>query len=70
MDVYIEPVPRGRPEGEPVYAYAVETRTGKVLNTLQTQSDAIQWAKAENYTVFVPIVRDRSKGNSEHWWEA
>jgi hypothetical protein len=70
MDVYIEPVPRGRPEGEPVYAYAVETRVGKVLKTLETQSDAIQWAKAENYTVFVAIVRDTSKGNSEHWWEA
>jgi hypothetical protein len=41
MDVYIEPVPRGRPEGEPVYAYAVETRVGKVLKTLETQSDAI-----------------------------
>jgi hypothetical protein len=70
MDVYIEPVPRCRPEGEPILAYAVETRTGKVLNTLTTQSDAIQWAKSENYTVFVAVVRNTSKGNPGHWWEA
>jgi hypothetical protein len=71
MDVYIEPVPRGRPDGEPVLAYAVETRAGKVLKTLTSQQDAIHWAKAEHYaTVYVAHVRDTSKGNPEHWWEA
>jgi hypothetical protein len=69
MDVYLEPVPRGLPEGGPLCVCGRNPH-GEVLKTLQTQSDAIQWAKAENYTVFVAIVRDTSKGNSKHWWEA
>jgi hypothetical protein len=36
MDVYIEPVPRGRPAGEAIIAYAVESRAGKVLKTFDT----------------------------------
>jgi hypothetical protein len=70
MDVYIEPVPRGRPAGDPIMAYAVETRGGKVLNTLDTLQEAIDWAKAGYTTVYVAQVRDTSKGNSEHWIEA
>ncbi len=35
--VYIEPVPRGRPDGDPITVYAVETHAGEVLKTLDSQ---------------------------------
>jgi hypothetical protein len=69
MDVYIEPVPRGFPEGTPIMGYAVETRSGKVLQTLETRQEAIDWAKGVGCGVYVPRVRNTSKGNSEHWIE-
>ena len=30
----VEPVPRGRPDGDPITVYAVETHAGEVLKTL------------------------------------
>jgi hypothetical protein len=70
MDVYIEPVPRGRPDGDPITVYAVETRDGEVLKTLDIQQDAIDWAKADGYTVYVAEVRNTDKGNPDHWRRA
>lgn len=65
--VYIEPRPKGRPEGTPIEDYAVETRANEVLRTLKTQDSAITWAKAEGHTVHVARVRHTDKGNPDHW---
>ncbi len=65
--VYVEPVPRGRPDGDPITVYAVETHAGEVLKTLDSQQDAIDWAKAQGYIVHVARVRNTDKDNPEHW---
>jgi hypothetical protein len=67
---YIEPMPRGRSEATPVTAYAVETRAGRVLKSLATLEDAIEWAKARHYSVQVALVRSTDKGNPDHWRKA
>jgi hypothetical protein len=52
-----------------LWAYAVATRSGKVLKTLETRQEAIDWAKGVGCGVYVAQVRDTSKGNSERWIE-
>jgi|ERR1051326_3253455 hypothetical protein len=44
-NVYIEPRPKGRPEGKPLEDYAVEDSANGVLATRRTQAEAIAWAK-------------------------
>jgi hypothetical protein len=68
--VFIEPVPRGRPQGEAVAAYAVETRDGEVLKTLDTRQAAIDWAKAAGHTAQIARVRNTDKNNPDHWRKA
>jgi hypothetical protein len=67
--VYIEPRPKGR-DGTPIESFAVEERNDKVLHTTKTQKEAIDWAKAEGYTVHVAHVRHTDKGNPDHWRKA
>ncbi len=65
--VSVEPVPRGRPDGDPITVYAVETHAGEVLKTLDSQQSALDWAKAQGYIVHVARVRNTDKDNPEHW---
>ena len=44
-NVYIEPRPKGRPEGDPIDDYVVEDHADHVLSTFKTQREAIEWAK-------------------------
>jgi hypothetical protein len=44
-NVYIEPRPKGRPEGDPIDDYVVEDHADHVLATFKTQPEAIEWAK-------------------------
>jgi hypothetical protein len=59
-NVYIEPRPKGRPEGTPIEDYAVEDHADSVLSTHRTQAEAISWAKACG----------TSKGDPGHWRSA
>jgi hypothetical protein len=43
-NVYIEPRPKGRKEGEPIEDYVVEDHKDHVLKTFKTQKEAIDWA--------------------------
>jgi hypothetical protein len=65
--VFIEPRPKGRPEGSAIDDYAVEERSDRVLSTHQTQQAAIDWARAQGHQPLVARVRNTSKDISGHW---
>ena len=44
-NVYVEPRPKGRPEGSHVDDYVVEDHADHVLATFKTQHEAIDWAR-------------------------
>jgi hypothetical protein len=44
-NVYIEPRPKGRPEGSHIDDYVVEDHADHVLATFKTQQEAIDWAR-------------------------
>ena len=44
-NVFIEPHPKGRPEGSPIDDYVVEDHVDHVLAMFKTQAEAIKWAK-------------------------
>ena len=56
-NVYIEPRPKGRPEGDPIDDYVVEDHADHVLATFKTQREAIEWAKKNGHTAHVARVR-------------
>lgn len=70
-NVYVEPRPKGRPEGSPIQDYVVEDGTDKVLKTFSTQKEAIDWAKKEGHHPLVARVRHlNEKKNPDHWRSA
>jgi hypothetical protein len=69
-NVYIEPRPKGREEGEPIEDYAVEDHANGVLSTFRTQAEAITWAKAQGHHPLVARVRHTDKGEPAHWRSA
>lgn len=70
-NVYIEPRPKGRPEGSPIEDYVVEDHAGHVLRTFNTQHAAIYWAKEQGHRPLVARVRHRNdKKIPDHWREA
>ena len=68
-NVFIEPEPRGRPEGSPITHYVLELAHGaRVTQTnYATQADAIAAAKKLGHSPLVARVRNTSKGNPDHW---
>jgi hypothetical protein len=65
--VFIEPRPKGDPEGSPIKDYSVETSASNVLSTFATQQGAIDWAKEQGYIPLIAHVRRTQKGNRDHW---
>lgn len=66
--VYVEPRPKGRPEGTAITDYVVEDSTDRVLATKQTQAEAIKWAKDNGHTPHVARVRHvNDKKVPDHW---
>jgi hypothetical protein len=69
--VYVEPRPKGRPEGSPVTDYVVEEHADQVLATFKTQHEAIEWAKKNGHTPHVARVRHMNdRKNADHWRKA
>jgi hypothetical protein len=68
-NVYIEPEPRGRPEGTPITHYVLEYAHGaRVTQTdYHTQAEAITAAKQLGHSPLVARVRHTNKGNPDHW---
>jgi hypothetical protein len=70
-NVYIEARPKGRPEGDRIDDYVVESHTDQVLGTFQTQKAAIDWAKANGHSPLVARVRHlNDKKKPDHWRSA
>jgi hypothetical protein len=70
-NVYVEPRPKGRPEGSAIEDYVVEDHADHALNTCKTQQEAIDWAKKNGHTPHVARVRHlHDKKKPDHWREA
>jgi hypothetical protein len=68
-NVYVEPEPRGRPEGSHITHYVLEFGHGvRVTPTdYHTQADAVADAKKLGHHPLVARVRHTSKGDPGHW---
>jgi hypothetical protein len=70
-NVFIEPRPKGRPEGRPIEDYVVEDHTDHTLHTAKTQGEAITWAKQQGHHPLVARVRHlNNKRTPDHWRDA
>ena len=67
-NVFVEPRPKGRPEGSPITDYVVEDHADHVLGTFKTQEAAIDFAKQQYDTPHVARVRHlNDKAKPDHW---
>jgi hypothetical protein len=67
-NVFIEPRPKGIPEGSAIQDYVVETHADHALATFKTQHEAIEWAKKNGYRTHVARVRQlNDKRKPDHW---
>ena len=69
-NVYIEPRPKGRPEGSPIDDYVVEDHADQVLHTSKTQHDAIAWARERGHHPLVARVRHLNDKRIPDQWRA
>jgi len=68
-NVYIEPRPKGRPEGSHIDDYVVEEQGDRVLaGPFKTQREAIDWAKNNGHHPLIARVRHlNDKQKPDHW---
>jgi len=68
-NVYVEPRPRGRPDGSPIDDYVLEYAHGglAIQGSFKTQAEAIAAAKRLGHQPLVARVRNTNKGNPDHW---
>ena len=64
-NVYVEPRPKGRPEGDPITDYVVEDHADHVLASFKTQHEAVEWAKKNGHIAHVRHLNDKKK--ADHW---
>jgi hypothetical protein len=70
-NVYIEPRPKGRQEGEAIADYVVEDHAGDTLASFKTQEEAITWARGKGHSPLVARVRHlNDKKTPDHWRSA
>lgn len=70
-NVYVEPRPKGRPDGSPITDFVVEDHAEHMLHTARTQREAIDWAKKQGYQPLVARVRHlNNKKIPDHWRSA
>jgi hypothetical protein len=71
-NVFVEPQPKGRPEGTAITHYVLELAGGKRLDQTdyKTQKEAIDAARAHKHDPLVARVRNTDKGNPDHWRKA
>lgn len=70
-NVYVEPKPTGRNEGDAIDHYVVEQANGaKQSGPFKTQAEAIKAARDAGHHPLVARVRVTNKGNPDHWRSA
>ena len=68
--VFVEPRPKGRPEGSAIEDYVVEDHANHSLHTAKTQEEAIEWAKANGHTPLVARVLHLNDKKKPDQWRA
>jgi len=67
-NVYVEPRPKGRPEGTPIADYVLEFAGGQQLGgSFRTQAEAATYARQQGHHPLCARVRNTDKGNPDHW---
>jgi hypothetical protein len=71
-NVYVEPRPKGRPEGTAITDYVLEFAGDRPVDgkVYQTQAAAIDAAKALGHEPLVSRVRHTDKGKPDQWRKA
>jgi hypothetical protein len=71
-NVYVEPEPKGRPEGSAITHYILEYAHGARVTdqNYPTQAEAITAARSLGHQPLVARVRNTDKGNPDHWRSA
>jgi hypothetical protein len=71
-NVYVEPRPKGRPEGTAIDDYVLEFEDGRAVVPVafKTQAEAIAAAKQMSHQPLVARVRNTTKGMPDHWRSA
>ena len=68
-NVYVEPQPKGRPEGSAITGYALEYANDARVSPVdyRVQIDAVTEAKRLGHRPLIARVRNTDKGNPDHW---
>ena len=70
-NVYVEPRPKGRPEGTKIDDYVLEqagdVKVPSSKDSYATQQAAVDDAKRLGHKPLVARVRNTNKGNPDHW---
>ena len=68
-NVYVEPEPKGRPEGTAIAYYVLEYAHGTRVTPTNypTQHEAVSDAKRLQHSPLIARVRNTDKGNPDHW---
>jgi hypothetical protein len=67
-NVYVEPRPKGRPDGTPIFDYVLEFSSGQTLRQpFKTQMEAAAYARKLGHRPLCARVRNTDKGNPDHW---
>jgi hypothetical protein len=67
-NVYVEPRPKGRPEGTAITDYVLEFAGGQTLGgPFRTQAEAASYARQHGHNPLCARVRNTDKGNPDHW---
>ncbi len=71
-NVYVEPEPKGRPEGSPITHYILEHAHGVRVTNIDygTQAEAVSEAKKLGHQPLIARVRHTDKGSPDHWRHA
>ena len=70
-NVYVEPRPKGRPEGSKIEDYVLEHANDAPVagaqSSYSTQALAVADAKRLGHQPLIARVRNTNKGNPDHW---
>jgi hypothetical protein len=71
-NVYVEPQPKGRPEGSAITHYVLEYAHGLRVTYIdyRTQAEAVTDAEERGHQPLTARVRNTDQGNPDHWRHA
>src|SRR5579871_1729032 len=67
-NAFVEPRPKGKPDGSAISDFVVEDRADHVLATFKTQEEAIHWARTHGFMTHVARVRHLNDKKKPDQW--